>query len=62
MKRLRNDLRDGCSKLMETLREIFDESAYARFLRRHGVANSREAYALYLRESNSTRERRARCC
>ena len=43
-------------------REIFDENAYARFLSRHGMTNSRESYALYLRESNTTRERRPRCC
>ena len=48
--------------LLAALREIFDESAYARFLVRHEMANSREAYALYLRESNVTRERRPRCC
>ena len=48
--------------LLQTLREIFDENAYARFLRNHGLVNSREAYALYLRETNTTRERRPRCC
>jgi len=45
-----------------TLREIFDENAYARFLARHRMTNTRESYALYLRESNVTRERRPRCC
>ena len=48
--------------LMQILREIFDENAYARFLRNHGLVNSREAYAHYLRETNVTRERRPRCC
>ncbi len=48
--------------LITILREIFDENAYARFLARHRMANTREAYALYLRESNVTRERRPRCC
>ena len=46
----------------EALREIFDEAAYARFLRSEGVENSREAYGRYLRETNETRERRPRCC
>ena len=48
--------------LLQTLREIFDENAYARFLRNHGLVNSREAYAHYLRETKTTRERRPRCC
>jgi hypothetical protein len=50
------------SLMLHTLREIFDENAYARFLASHGVPNSREAYAHYLRESNLSRERRPRCC
>jgi hypothetical protein len=61
-KRLKNGLGEGFHRLMEALREIFDESAYLRFLQSHGLANNCEAYALYLRESNSTRERRPRCC
>ena len=44
------------------LREIFDESAYARFLVRHSMANSREAYAEFLRENERLRARRPRCC
>lgn len=44
------------------LREIFEESAYARFLQRHGIGSSREAYAGFLRESRQSREKRARCC
>ena len=45
-----------------TLREIFDESAYARFLARNQVESSREAYADFLQESERMRARRARCC
>ena len=45
-----------------TLQEIFDESAYARFLERRGLASSREAYACFLRETESSRVRRPRCC
>lgn len=44
------------------LREIFDESAYARFLERKGVATSPQAYADFLRETQAQRERRPRCC
>ena len=48
--------------VVEALREIFDEAAYARFLRSEGVENSREAYGRYLRETSGARERRPRCC
>jgi hypothetical protein len=44
------------------LREIFDESAYARFLERNEVESSREAYVSFLRESEALRAQRARCC
>ena len=44
------------------LREIFDESAYARFLERTGQSSSRTAYAGFLRERAASQERRPRCC
>ena len=44
------------------LREIFDESAYARFLTRHQVASSPDAYAGFLREQAHMHSRRHRCC
>jgi hypothetical protein len=44
------------------LSEIFEESAYARFLQRQRMGSSREAYAGFLRESQQCREKRARCC
>jgi hypothetical protein len=44
------------------LREIFDESAYARFLERRGLTTSRQSYAAFLAESRAQRERRPRCC
>lgn len=44
------------------LREIFDESAYARFLQRNRMVSSRAAYAAFLRESETARARRPRCC
>lgn len=48
--------------LTAVLREIFDESAYARFLRRHDLAPSREAYAAFLKESAVGKSQRAKCC
>lgn len=55
-------LRTTMRILLETLREIFDENAYARFLLRNGVVASRESYAAFLREGESLRARRPRCC
>lgn len=52
----------GVGTILEVLREIFDEAAYARFLAAHNLPCSRESYAHYLRDSNSARERRPRCC
>ncbi len=48
--------------LVAALREIFDESAYARFLDRQGATSSPIAYAEFLRESEIAKARRPRCC
>jgi hypothetical protein len=48
--------------LMATLREIFDEAAYARFLNRAGMASSSEAYAAFRREFEEVKVRRPKCC
>jgi hypothetical protein len=48
--------------LLLMLREIFDESAYDRFLARQGVTASREAYGRFLREQGEARARRPKCC
>jgi hypothetical protein len=48
--------------LLVTLREIFDEAAYTRFLARAGVASSGEAYAEFRREFEEAKVRRPRCC
>jgi hypothetical protein len=45
-----------------TVREIFDESAYARFLDRQSLHSSPAAYTAFLRENQKQRERRPRCC
>ena len=48
--------------VLATLREIFDESAYRRFLERRQMVSSREAYAEFMREDELLRARRPRCC
>jgi hypothetical protein len=48
--------------LYAALREIFDESPYARFLARRDMASSAEAYAEFLRETEHARARKPRCC
>jgi hypothetical protein len=48
--------------LLEALREIFDEAAYARFLNRAGVGSSPEAYAAFRAEFEEAKVRRPKCC
>ena len=48
--------------LICTLREIFDESAYERFLLRYKLSRCRATYAQFLREQELTKARRPRCC
>ena len=48
--------------LIATLREIFDESAYERFLLRHNLSRCSRTYADFLREQELTKARRPRCC
>jgi hypothetical protein len=48
--------------LMDVLREIFDESAYARFLERKKASASPQSYAAFSRERDAAQERRQRCC
>ncbi|MGA9390367.1 MAG: hypothetical protein WBV69_07970 [Candidatus Sulfotelmatobacter sp.] len=50
------------STLLATLREIFDEAAYARFLTRTGMTSSSEAYAAFRREFEEAKMRRPKCC
>jgi hypothetical protein len=63
---LRMVLRTGLGQIMSlclaTLREIFDESAYARFLARRQANSSPKAYTAFLREQSETRSGRHRCC
>ena len=55
-------LQQAFSIFLETLREIFDESAYERFLRRTLRESSAEAYSAFLQENQAAKERRPRCC
>jgi hypothetical protein len=48
--------------LLATLREIFDEAPYARFLAREHLATSPESYRRFLDEQRIIRERKPRCC
>jgi hypothetical protein len=45
-----------------TLREIFDESAYDRFLQRTQAARSVESYRAFLREREVLTPCKPRCC
>jgi|GEM_PF-540504 len=48
--------------VLAILREIFDESAYARFLSLHRLHSSTSTYAEFLREHEVEKVRRPRCC
>jgi hypothetical protein len=44
------------------LREIFDESAYQRFLERSSLPSSVGAYAAFRQENDRLKSQRPRCC
>ncbi len=48
--------------MLATLREIFDEAAYERFLRRSQRISSAEAYAAFRQEFEAAKTRRPKCC
>jgi hypothetical protein len=50
------------SILRATLREIFDEAAYARFLGRKQLTSSPAAYAAFREEFEDAKSRRPKCC
>jgi len=54
--------RHGLALLRATLREVFDESAYARFLQRNQMASSSQSYAAFQLENDRAKARRPRCC
>jgi hypothetical protein len=55
-------LADAATLFISCLREIFDESAYMRFLRQHRRSSSPESYAEFCREYAAAKARRPRCC
>jgi hypothetical protein len=62
MRALADTVRAVSMTVFAALREIFDESAYQRFLTRNAVRSSREAWSAFAQEQASRKERRARCC
>jgi hypothetical protein len=48
--------------IVAVLREIFDESAYERFLDRSRLESSPNAYAIFRKENERAKSRRPRCC
>ena len=62
MKRVRERLSNIRATAMATLREIFDEAAYARFLSRAGMVSSSKSYAEFRRELEEAKVRRPKCC
>ena len=62
MRRLAQSLFGSLVVIRAVLTEIFEESAYARFLERQGISSSREAYSEFLSETEAARVRRPRCC
>jgi hypothetical protein len=58
----RLSLRELFGLIVAVLREIFDESAYKRFLDRSRLESSPNAYAIFLRENEQAKSRSPRCC
>jgi hypothetical protein len=58
LQRFRNAIRT----LRATLREIFDESAYDRFLLRTHASRSRASYREFTRERDAAMLKKPRCC
>jgi hypothetical protein len=54
--------RDVLHVFTAALREIFDESAYERFLQRTQAQRSVESYRAFLREREAIILRKPRCC
>ena len=59
---LRSTLLRVLTAAQAILREIFDESAYQRFLDRSMLESSPQAYAIFQQENEQAKSRRPRCC
>jgi len=55
-------LRAFFAVMLATLREIFDENAYQRFLLRNGSVASVESYRAFMQEREAGISTRPRCC
>ena len=55
-------IRQAIRTLRAILREIFDESAYERFLSRKQIASSPGAYAAFRQEFEDAKTRHPKCC
>jgi len=55
-------LKQAGATLIAVIREVFDESAYQRFLSRALLPSSAQAYAAFRRENEVLTTRRPRCC
>ena len=55
-------IREMWKIFLATLREIFDEAAYSRYLHRTNNSSSPAAYAAFIRERDAMCARRYRCC
>jgi hypothetical protein len=59
---LASALSQMASLIQAILQEIFDESAYQRFLDRTRLQSSSNAYATFRKENEQAKSRRPRCC
>jgi len=55
-------LRHVLQLLLATVREIFDESAYQRFLTHRKLHSGRASYALFLEDQETRKARQPKCC
>ena len=60
--KLRTGLRNAWELIRAALSEIFDESAYQRFLHRTGLRHSRESYRAFTVERDTLAATKPRCC
>ena len=59
---IEKSLQNTCQIFRAVFREIFDESAYERFLTRTKATQSVESYQAFLREREAAIARKPRCC
>jgi len=55
-------IRGTFATIAAALQEIFDESAYQRFLERSNLESSPNAYRRFRQENEQSKLRRPRCC